>query len=97
MLLIVSKHAVKEKGKYFFRRTSACDALMTKCMGYHSWPYSLFHQVLILIKQGKLSFSQKLLQDSLFFFHQACWPLPLSAASALENPLRPLLQTQMSR
>ena len=95
MLLIVAKHAVKEKGKYFFRRTSACDALMTKCMSCHSWPCSLFHQVLIL-KQGKLSFSQKIREDSLFSFHQA-WPLPLSAASALENRLRSPLQTQMSR
>ena len=85
-----AKTCCKGNREVLFRRTSACDALMTKCMGCHSWPCYFFHQVMIL-KQGKLSFSQKIREDSLFSFHQA-WPPPLSAASALENP-----QTQITR
>ena len=60
-----AKTCCKGNREVLFRRTSACDALMTKCMGCHSWPCYFFHQVMIL-KQGKLSFSQKIREDSLF-------------------------------
>ena len=46
------KTCCKGKRKVHFRRSSACDALMTKCMGCPFWPCSVFHQVLILKKEN---------------------------------------------